>query len=130
MTLMHAVPSRTDGAANDSDDGPVKIRPPRLEHGDGEAMWRLARESGVLSSACKNVLTSSTARSASVPRRARAPRSRSLHRAGRTAATRRRAEEERRLGARSEAIPSAVCPDPFASEPLQIPFAASRLPGV
>lgn len=48
MTLMHAAPSRTDGAANDSDDAPVKIRPPRLEHGDGEAMWRLARESGVL----------------------------------------------------------------------------------
>lgn len=48
MTLMQTAPSRSDSAANDSDDGPVKIRPPRLEHGDGEAMWRLARESGVL----------------------------------------------------------------------------------
>jgi diaminobutyrate acetyltransferase len=48
MTLMHAAPSPADDAANERDDGPVMIRPPRLEHGDGEAMWRLARESGVL----------------------------------------------------------------------------------
>lgn len=48
MTLMHVGSSHPDDPVSEPDDSPLKIRPPRLEYGDGEAMWRLARESGVL----------------------------------------------------------------------------------
>lgn len=52
MTLTHVGSSFSDGPTRENgaagDDSPLRIRPPRLEYGDGEAMWRLARESGVL----------------------------------------------------------------------------------
>lgn len=52
MTLQHvATPirkKRETEASTENDERPLKIRPPRLEDGDAEAMWRLARESGVL----------------------------------------------------------------------------------
>lgn len=50
MTLPHAGSSASGSEAGGSrgPDGVIKIRRPRLEYGDGGAMWRLARESGVL----------------------------------------------------------------------------------
>ncbi|MEX2373347.1 MAG: GNAT family N-acetyltransferase, partial [Dehalococcoidia bacterium] len=48
MTLLHVGSSSPGDPTSPSGQGPLKIRPPHLEYGDGEAMWRLARESGVL----------------------------------------------------------------------------------
>ncbi|MCK9485979.1 MAG: diaminobutyrate acetyltransferase [Dehalococcoidia bacterium] len=57
MTLMRVGTSIDDPAPDeqsptneeaDEESTLPRIRPPRLEYGDGAAMWRLARESGVL----------------------------------------------------------------------------------
>ena len=49
MTLMHVGASSSDVPTSDNEDAAsLRIRPPRLEYGDGAAMWRMARESGVL----------------------------------------------------------------------------------
>ncbi len=53
MTLMRVGSSSPDEPsskheASEHEDSHLRIRPPHLEYGDGAAMWRLARESGVL----------------------------------------------------------------------------------
>ena len=47
MTLSRAASSRSSGDTP-GDGHTIKIRRSRLEYGDGGAMWRVARESGVL----------------------------------------------------------------------------------
>jgi len=48
MTLPRTGSSSASGSRDSSDSETIKIRRSRLEYGDGTAMWRLARESGVL----------------------------------------------------------------------------------
>ncbi len=47
MTLSRTPSPSSEGSSPDSE-AVIKIRRPRLEYGDGGAMWKLARESGVL----------------------------------------------------------------------------------